>query len=128
MPRPSTRTWALLAVAVLAAGLGLGAATVGPDARGLADGRLGSTSPAAAATRPFEAIVPADAGRVLVGRLGNPLEDPRAGLLAALLFEMLLLPALRPAFGLARVPTRSPWLSPGRRSVAMRAPPGSRLV
>ena len=127
LPRTPTRRWALLAVAVLAAGLGLGAATVG---RGDAssDGRLGTTSLTAAPTGPLEAIVPADVRRVLVGRLGNPLESPRAGLLAALLFTTLLLPALRPAWGTVRVKARSPWLSPGRRSVALRAPPCPRLV
>ena len=131
MPRPPTRRWALLAVAVLAAALGLGATTVGPGDGWSTDGRhgrLGSTSLTAAPTAPFEAIVPADAGRVLVGRLGNPLESPRAGLLAALLFSTLLLPALRPLIPPARLGTRLSWLSPGRRSVALRAPPRSRLV
>ena len=131
MPRPPTRSWALLAVAVLAAALGLGAATVGPGDGWSTDGRHGRLQPTsltAGPAMPLEAIVPADTGRVFVGRLGNPLDDPRAGLLAALLSAALLLPALRPVFGPARVRTRSSWLSPGRRSVALRAPPCSRLA
>ena len=125
------RSWALLAVAVLAAALGLGTTTVGPSAGWLGDGRhgrLGPTSLTAASPAPFEAIVPADASRVLVGRLGNPLETPRAGLLVALLSTALLLLAARPAFAPARVRPGLSWLSPGRRSVALRAPPRSRLV
>ena len=128
MPRPPTRTWALLAVAVLAAGLGLGAAAVGAGHGRSTDGQLGATTLTASPGPPFDAIVPAETGRVLVGRLGNPREDPRAGPLAALVFGMLLIPALRPALGTARVLPRSPWLSPGRRSVAGRAPPRPRLV
>ncbi len=128
MPRSPTRSWAFLAVAVLAAGLGLGAATVAPDDGWSTDGRLRPTSFTAAPAAPFEAIVPADVGRVLVGRLGNPLENPRAGLLAALLFATLVVPVLRPAFGPALVRARPSWLSPGRGSVALRAPPRSRLV
>ena len=127
MPRPPTRTWALLAVAVLAAGLGLGAATVAPGGR-WADGRLRSASLTAAPTAPLEAIVPADVGRVIVGRLGNPLESPRAGVLGALLLASFLLAALRPAVGPAHVRLRSWLLAPGRHSVAVRAPPRSRLV
>lgn len=128
MYRPPTRSSALLAVAVLAAGMGLGAATVGPADPWSTAGRLGSTALTAPATAPFEAIVPLDAGRVLVGRLGNPLDNPQAGLLAALLFGTLLLPGLRPAYRTARIGPRSSLLSPGRRSVAGRAPPCSRLV
>ncbi len=128
MPRPPTRSWVLLAVAVLAAGLGMGAATVAPGGRWSTDGRLRSASLTAAPTAPLEAIVPADVGRVLVGRLGNPLESPRAGLLGALLCASFLLAALRPALGPARVRPRSWLLSPERHSVAVRAPPRSRLV
>jgi hypothetical protein len=128
MPRPPTRSCAFLAVAVLAAGLGLGAATVDTGGGWSADGRLRPTSLTAAPAAPFEAIVPAEAGRVLVGRLGNPLESPRAGLLAAVLFFTFLLVGLRPAFGCAPVRPRSAWPSPGRQSVAVRAPPRSRLV
>jgi hypothetical protein len=128
MPRLPTRRWALLAVAVLAAGLGLGAATVAPDDGWSTHGRMRPTSFTAAPAAPFEAIVPADVGRVLVGRLGNPHENPRAGPLAALLLATLLGPALPPAFGPARVRARPSWLSPGRGSIALRAPPRSRLV
>jgi hypothetical protein len=128
VPRLSTRRWALLAVAVLAAGFGLGAATVRPVDGWSSYGRLAPTSLAAGSTAPFDAIVPADAARVLVGRLGNPLDSPRDGLLAALLSELFLLLALRPAFGPPRVPPRSSWLSAGRHSVAVRGPPRPRLV
>ncbi|HYX44160.1 MAG TPA: hypothetical protein VE760_03890 [Acidimicrobiales bacterium] len=128
MVRQSTRSWPLLVAAVLAAGLGFGAATVGPGDGWPTGGRRAPTSLAAPPLAPFDAIVPADASRALVGRLGNPLASPRAGLLAVVLSELLLLPALGPAFGLARLRPRSPWESPGRRSVAPRAPPRSRLV
>lgn len=131
MPRPPTRSWPLLAVAVLAAALALGTTTVGRDGGWSTDSRHGQLRPTlltAAPAAPFEAIVPADTGRVLVGRLGNPLEHPRGGLLVALLLAALLLPALRPVLGPARARARSSWLSPGRRSVALRAPPRSRLV
>jgi hypothetical protein len=128
MPRPPSRSRALLVVAVLAAGLVLGVATMGAADPWSSHGRVATMSFTAAPVAPLEAIVPVDASRVLVGRLGNPLEDPRAALLAALLSALLLLPALRLAFGPARAGARSPWLSPGRRSVAVRAPPRSRLV
>lgn len=122
------RTWALLAVSVLAAGLGLGVAAVEPGDEWSTDGPVRAMSLRAAPGAPLAAIVPAEAGRVLAGRLGNPHENTRAGLLTAFLFGALLLPALRPAFDPARAGPQLRWLSPGRSPAAGRAPPRSRLV
>ncbi|HEX2191828.1 MAG TPA: hypothetical protein VHH09_01420 [Acidimicrobiales bacterium] len=128
MPRWPTRPWAVLAVAVLGAGLGLGPAGAAPGDRGDSGGRLAPMSLPTSPARPLDAIVPLDVGWALLGRPNQTPDHFRTGLLGAVALGVLLLPALRAALGLRRGPARSAWLFPERYAVSLRAPPRPRLV
>ena len=128
MPRRPTRTWALLAVAVLGAGLGLGAAGAAPGDSRTSGGRVAPMSLPTPPARPLEAIIPLDVGWVLLGRPNHTPDQFRTGPLGALVLGVLLLPGLRAALGLRRGPARSAWLVPERYAVALRAPPRPGLV
>ena len=125
---PRSGTLVVLAGAVVAAALGLGAGTAGPGDRPTPGGQVEPRSLASSHGRPLEAIVTVEAARVFVGRLGSAQEHSRAGLPGGLPLGPLVLPALRAALGPRRGPARSAWLSPERYSVALRAPPRPRLV